>query len=107
MSEELSGRLRAAAGFLRTFIKWLVIAAVTGAVGGLIGTAFYLSVGGANALRESFPLLLWFLPAAGIVIALIYRYTHMESEGTNAVIDSIHLGERIPLALVPSLSMCV
>ena len=46
MSEELSGRLRAAAGFLRTFIKWLVIAAVTGAVGGLIGTAFYLSVGG-------------------------------------------------------------
>ena len=101
MSEELSGRLRAAAGFLRTFIKWLVIAAVTGAVGGLIGTAFYLSVGGANALRESFPLLLWFLPAAGIVIALIYRYTHMESEGTNAVIDSIHLGERIPLALVP------
>lgn len=101
MSEELSGRLRAAARFLRTFIKWLVIAAVTGAVGGLIGTAFYLSVGGANALRESFPLLLWFLPAAGIVIALIYRYTHMESEGTNAVIDSIHLGECIPLALVP------
>lgn len=101
MSEELSGRLRAAAKFLRAFVKWLVIAAVTGAVGGLIGSAFYLSVAGANDLRESFPLLLWFLPAAGIVIAFIYRYTHMERAGTNAVIDSIHLGERIPLALVP------
>lgn len=64
MSEELSGRLRAAAKFLRAFVKWLVIAAVTGAVGGLIGSAFYLSVAGANDLRESFPLLLWFLPAA-------------------------------------------
>ena len=41
------------------------------------------------------------MPAAGIVIAFIYRYTHMERAGTNAVIDSIHLGERIPLALVP------
>lgn len=37
----------------------------------------------------------------GIVIAFIYHYTHMERAGTNAVIDSIHLGERIPLALVP------
>lgn len=101
MSEELSGRLRAAAKFLRAFVKWLVIAAVTGAVGGLIGSAFYLSVAGVNDLRESFPQLLWFLPAAGIVIAFIYRYTHMERAGTNAVIDSIHLGERIPLALVP------
>ena len=101
MSEEVSAKLRAAARFLRTFVKWLVIAAVIGAVGGLIGSAFYLSVAGANDLRESFPLLLWFLPAAGIVIAFIYRYTHMERAGTNAVIDSIHLGERIPLALVP------
>lgn len=101
MSEELSGRLRAAAKFLRVFLKWLAIASVTGVVGGLIGTAFYLSVAGANSLRESFPELLWLLPAIGIVIALIYRYTHMESESTNAVIDSIHLGERIPLGLVP------
>lgn len=101
MSEELSGRLRAAARFLRTFIKWLAIASVTGAVGGLIGSAFHLSVDGANSLRESFPWLLWLLPVIGVLIALIYRYTHLESEGTNAVIDSIHLGEKIPLALVP------
>lgn len=101
MSEEFSARFRAAAKFLRVFAKWLLIASVTGAAGGLIGAAFHLSVDGVNALRESFPKLLWLLPVIGVVIAFIYRYTHMEREGTNAVIDSIHLGERIPLGLVP------
>ncbi len=101
MSEKITAKLRAAVRFLRVFAKWLVIASVTGAVGGLIGAAFHLSVDGANGLRASFPWLLWLLPAIGVLIALIYRYTHMEREGTNAVIDSIHLGERIPLALVP------
>lgn len=101
MSEKITAKLRAAVRFLRVFAKWLVIASVTGAVGGLIGAAFHLSVDGANGLRASFPWLLWLLPAIGVLIALIYRYTHLESEGTNAVIDSIHLGERIPLALVP------
>ena len=101
MSEKITAKLRAAVRFLRVFAKWLVIASVTGAVGGLIGAAFHLSVDGANGLRASFPWLLWLLPAIGVLIALIYRYTHMEREGTNAVIDSIHLGERIPLGLVP------
>ncbi len=101
MSEELSGRLRAAVKFLRVFVKWLVIASIVGAAGGLIGSAFHLSVDGANSLRHSFPQLLWLLPVIGVLIAFIYRYTHLESEGTNAVIDSIHLGERIPLSLVP------
>lgn len=101
MSEKITAKLRAAVRFLRVFAKWLVIASVTGAVGGLIGAAFHLSVDGANGLRASFPWLLWLLPAIGVLIALIYRYTHLESEGTNVVIDSIHLGERIPLALVP------
>ena len=101
MSEKITAKLRAAVRFLRVFAKWLVIASVTGAVGGLIGAAFHLSVDGVNALRESFPKLLWLLPVIGVVIAFIYRFTHLESEGTNAVIDSIHLGERIPLGLVP------
>lgn len=101
MSEKITAKLRAAVRFLRVFAKWLVIASVTGAAGGLIGAAFHLSVDGVNALRESFPKLLWLLPVIGVVIAFIYRFTHLESEGTNAVIDSIHLGERIPLGLVP------
>ena len=101
MSEKITAKLRAAVRFLRVFAKWLLIASVTGAAGGLIGAAFHLSVDGVNALRESFPKLLWLLPVIGVVIAFIYRFTHLESEGTNAVIDSIHLGERIPLGLVP------
>ena len=71
MSEKITAKLRAAVRFLRVFAKWLVIASVTGAVGGLIGAAFHLSVDGANGLRASFPWLLWLLPAIGVLIALI------------------------------------
>ena len=46
MSEKITAKLRAAVRFLRVFAKWLVIASVTGAAGGLIGAAFHLSVDG-------------------------------------------------------------
>ena len=54
---------RLAGRFIFTFIKWLFIAAVMGAVGGLIGSAFHVSVNYAAALRAQHPWLLWLLRA--------------------------------------------
>lgn len=87
--------------FIKTFIKWVVIAAVTGAVGGIVGTAFHMSVNYAAALRASLPWLLWLLPLGGVLTALLYRAAKMENENTNAVIDSIRSGEKVPIMLVP------
>lgn len=93
--------LERSAAFARAFVKWLAVAAVTGAAGGLVGSAFYLSVAKATELRDGAPYLLYFLPLAGLAIAFFYRATHMESEGTSAVIGSIRSGEGVPLVLVP------
>ena len=41
------------------------------------------------------------LPAGGVLIAFIYRVSHMEGEGTNGIIDSIHDGGRVHIRLVP------
>ena len=85
--------------FLTGFLKWVLVALITGAVGGLVGSAFHLSVSHATAFRAAHPWLLYLLPAAGLVIGLIYHLLHTENKNTNTIIDAIHLGDRVPLAL--------
>ena len=92
-----------ALSFLSGFVKWVLIALFTGAAGGLVGSAFNLSVRHATAFRAAHPWLLYLLPASGLVIVLIYRALHTENKNTNTIIDSIQLGDRVPLALVPTI----
>ena len=86
-----------------SFLKWLLVAHLTGAAGGLVGSAFHLSVSWATRFRAVHPWLLYLLPAAGLVIGLIYHLLHTENKNTNTIIDSIQLGQRVPLALVPTI----
>ena len=88
---------------IRSFIKWVLIAHLTGAAGGLVGSAFHLSVSHATAFRLAHPWMLYLLPAAGLLIGLIYHVLHTENKNTNTVIDSIQIGEKVPLALVPTI----
>ena len=83
------------------FIKWLLIAIVTGVIGGIVGGGFNLSVSYATTMRESHAWLLWLLPVGGVIIAALYKVTKMEAKNTNAIIDSVHLGENVPAMLAP------
>ena len=89
--------------YLRSFLMWLLIAAVTGTAGGLVGSAFHLSVSWAAGFRAAHPWLLWLLPAAGCLIGLVYHLFKTENKNTNTIIDSIHFGDRVPLGLVPTI----
>ena len=40
---------------------------------------------------------------SGLLIAAIYRLTKMENKNTNAIIDAIHFGDKVPLLLVPAI----
>lgn len=103
MKKEAEREARTMWQFIRTFLKWLVIAGVTGGIGGLVGSAFHLSVNWAAAFRATHPWLLWLLPVGGLLIAAIYRLTKMENKNTNAIIDAIHFGDKVPLLLVPAI----
>ena len=92
---------RSAEEYALTFLKWLIVAGVTGAVGGAVGTLFHTSVEWATQLRSLYPWMLWLLPVGGLVIAAFYKLCRMENENTNAIIDSIHFGDNVPLLLVP------
>ena len=87
--------------YVFTLLKWVLIAAITGAVGGLIGAAFHLSVEKVTALRESHSWLIFLLPLGGLLIAGIYKLAHLENAGTDAVIDAVRSKRSVPILLAP------
>lgn len=72
---------------LLAFLKWSALALVSGIVIGLIGTAFHFCLNGALQLRQAHPWLVWLLPAGGVVITALYRWSGINNDrGTNFVL---------------------
>ena len=87
--------------YLGTLLQWVVVAAVTGAVGGLVGSAFHIAVEKVTDLRLAQPWLLWLLPVSGAVIALLYKLAKLETAGTDNVIDAVRTDRAVPVLLAP------
>ena len=99
--ERIGYRLNRMRLYELTLIKWLLVGAFIGALGGLVGSAFHIGVDHATELREHHGWILYLLPVGGLVIAAIYRLTHTEGKGTNDIIRSVYFGSHIPILLVP------
>lgn len=83
-------------------VKWLSCASITGVVCGLVGSAFHTAVEHATSLRIQYPVLICFLPFAGLVIAGLYQITNMlDDGGTNRIISSIRNSKGIPFRMAP------
>ncbi len=87
--------------YFQSFYRWVLLATVTGAVCGLVGSLFHFTVSRATAFRGAHTWLVFLLPLGGLFIAAIYRVTKTEGEGTNNIIDSIHEGQKVDILLVP------
>ncbi len=83
--------------------KWLLLAAVTGPLCGLLGSLFHIAVERATELRAAQPWLLYCLPLAGLAIVGLYKLLRTEGQGTNDIFDEVHLGGDISILLVPSI----
>lgn len=101
LKNDIGEEIRVVRIFALTFLKWLGISVLIGFTGGLIGSAFSLSVAGANTLRMNNPWLLYLLPPGGLAIAWLYSISKTEKKGTNDIIDSILFGKDVPIALLP------
>ncbi|MEA4816451.1 MAG: chloride channel protein [Lachnospiraceae bacterium] len=88
---------------INTFIGLVLVAAGIGTLGGLIGTAFHVSVDMAAKTRTENEWIIWLLPIGGILISIIYRLMKTCGKGTNCIIDSIQSGEEIPVLLAPAM----
>ena len=101
MRDEIEQDAKSVWRYVSAFFQWIVLALVTGTVGGVVGALFFNTVNWATQIRLAHPWLLWLLPVGGLTIAALYHFCRMENENTNAIIDSIHFGDKVPLLLVP------
>ena len=99
--EQFKNEALNAGRYFRTFYRWLLVATTVGAISGLVGSAFHLTVARVTGVRTANSWLVYLMPLGGIIIAAIYRLTKMEGEGTNNVIQSIYKGEKVPTLLIP------
>lgn len=99
--ERIEYRLNRIRLYAVTLVKWLLVGALIGGVGGVVGSAFHIGVDYATELRAHHGWILYLLPVGGLVITALYRVTKTEGKGTNDIIRSVHFGSHIPILLVP------
>ena len=95
-------KLCAAGRYVAAFVRWGLLAALTGLAGGGVGTLFHKAVEYATGVRIAHSWILYLLPIGGLVIVGLYHLCKTpENFGTNQILDAIRSEERIPLALAP------
>lgn len=88
--------------YVISFMKWVFIALITGAIGGAIGGLFRFCVDVATSVRTTYDFMIYFLPLAGLVIVFLYKITKLSKEAdTNLVIKSVRSDTKVPLLLAP------
>jgi H+/Cl- antiporter ClcA len=93
--------------FVRGFLIWIAMAAVIGAAGGLIGTAFRLSVAASNQFWLAHRWMIWLLPASGLLIVFLYHVCGFASPlGTNRIIRAVRREEEVPWRTAPLIFAC-
>lgn len=95
-------KYNSAKNYIKTFIKWVIFACITGLIGGAVGTLFHVSVEKATEFRLMNSWIIFFLPVGGIAIAVFYKLFNMsDSTGTNQIINCIRTDDNIPIVLAP------
>lgn len=83
---------------IRSFLKWILIAILTGLLIGGVGTLFHILLDEATILRETYSWLILFLPLGGIVIAYCYKLCNMSNDrGTNLILLAVRDNKELTL----------
>lgn len=82
--------------------KWILMGLLIGIVGGLIGTAFHISVDFVTEQREHHTWLIYLLPLGGLLIIAMYgRFSSLGNLDTKRVFQAVKEDKSIPLVLLP------
>ncbi|NCB73688.1 MAG: chloride channel protein [Clostridia bacterium] len=86
----------------KIFLKWLLFACIIGLVVGAVSTGFYYALNFVTEIRTAHNWLIYLLPAGGVVIVLLYRFSGMEKDkGTNFVLIAVRENADLPLRTAP------
>ncbi len=84
------------------FLKFLIICLLLGVFCGVIGTLFSKTVSFVTNLRQNNLWLIYLLPVAGVVSALLYRLFKVSGQGTNQVIMATQQDNVLSYKLAPA-----
>lgn len=86
----------------RDFLRWIILATITGFVVGGVGVLFVKGLGHANDFRADHPEIILGLPLAGLALVFLYKISNYENDkGTNLVISTLHAESQIPFRMAP------
>lgn len=98
----LKDRLNVARTTAVNFLRWIILAIITGFVVGGVGILFVKGLGLANAFRNAHDWMILALPLAGLLIVFLYKVSNYENDkGTNLVISTLHAESQIPFRMAP------
>lgn len=88
--------------YAKTLILWVFFACIIGVAGGFLGSLFHYSIDFVTELRNKYPLIIYTLPIAAIIIAYLYGLNKNQGKiDTNRVIDSILNKKDVPFIMLP------
>ena len=88
--------------YIENFLKWMLVATLTGIVGGAIGTVFHNCLDFVTEFRMENTYITYLMPLGVIVIISMYKpFGKREKLDINLVITSVKEEKKIPLILVP------
>lgn len=86
----------------KSFFKWFFFSAAVGVIVGVVGAAFHHAVEWATAMRLAYPVLLFLLPIAGLLIVGMYHLMKMDNDGgTEYVLASVRDARYLRPVMVP------
>ena len=98
----LKDRLNVARTTAVNFLRWIILAIITGFIVGGVGILFVKGLGLANAFRNAHDWMILALPLAGLLIVFLYKVSNYENDkGTNLVISTLHAESQIPFRMAP------
>ena len=93
-----SGEIRQNA---HNFIKWLVLAIITGGIIGVISSVFGHTLTLVTNYRKEYPWLVFGLPLAGVIIVFLYKKFGKDDGGTNQVFSTVRARDEVPATAAP------
>ncbi len=90
--------------YARAFVVWVIMSAAVGAVCGVVGGAFAITVEQATHMRQHTPWLPWLMPVAGLLIAGLYRLLRLPlSIGTDEIIKTVRTQDDVSIRMAPAI----
>lgn len=106
MMESIKNYIKASFEYAKAFVKWLIIAAIVGAVGGVVGSVFHESIEYVTHLRVENTWLILLLPIGGLIIAALYCIFGKKGKiDTNRVIEAVQTDNNVPIIMTPLIFM--